>query len=163
MSLNRDSYAAMVTAVDFDAPPILQWDTPEHRNPVSWYLYSGNSLPDAWGLIATTYQSVTGICFKPTMWHGNFSHHGEGVVFILDGARDTRYENAGGGLFPEIMKSEFRDIRSTIEAYSRKETLQGYEESTACGIALSKGDVWSNVFRVLVNGSKTEYKLDRWD
>jgi hypothetical protein len=158
----RDSYTALVTAVNYNAPPILQWDSKAQRNPVSWYLYHNGSLPSDWGL-TPGFHTVTGISFKPSMWYGNFSHYGQGVVFILDGAKDGRYESSGNALFTETLKREFREIRATIEAYSRNAVLQGYDEASACGIALSSGDSWSAVFRVLSDGQKTHYKLDRWD
>ncbi|MHC4748948.1 MAG: hypothetical protein ACYTFW_03655 [Planctomycetota bacterium] len=163
ISPSRDSYTALVTAVNYNAPPILQWDSERQRNPVSWYLYHNGSHPGDWGLTSGVYHPVTGICFKPSMWYGNFSHYGQGVVFILDGAKDGRYETSGNSLFPETLKREFREIRATIEAYSRSAVLQGYDEASACGIALSSGDSWSASFRVLSDGQKTHYKLDRWD
>lgn len=160
---SRKSYTALVTTVDRNAPPILQWDSEGKRNPVSWYLYNNGSLPENWGLTGGLYHRVTGICFKPSMWHGNFSHHGEGVVFILDGAKDVLYENSGNALFPEILKTEFHNIRSTIEAYSKDATLKGADEASACGIALLKGNEWNVLFRVFVDGAKLDYELDRWD
>jgi hypothetical protein len=36
-----DRFMALVTAEHPDAPPILQWDTEERRNPVSWYYRAG--------------------------------------------------------------------------------------------------------------------------
>lgn len=159
----RESYTALVTAVDYKAPPILQWDFEGQRNPVSWYLYNNESRPDDWGLIGGQYHRVTGICFKPSMWHGNFSHHGEGVIFILDGAKDTLYEDSGNALFPEILKTEFHNIRSTIEAYSKDATLKGADEASACGIALLKGNQWNVFFRVFADGTKIDYILDRID
>ena len=36
-----DRFAALVTAVDLEAPPILQWDREDARNPVSWYYAAG--------------------------------------------------------------------------------------------------------------------------
>lgn len=38
---SSDRFMAMVTAVNPEAPPILQWDNEEERNPVSWYYASG--------------------------------------------------------------------------------------------------------------------------
>lgn len=38
---SADRFMALVTAADQDAPPILQWDTPEARNAFSWYYASG--------------------------------------------------------------------------------------------------------------------------
>lgn len=36
-----DRFVALVTAARPDAPPILQWDSEEARNPVSWYYQAG--------------------------------------------------------------------------------------------------------------------------
>ena len=36
-----ERFAALVTAVKADAPPILQWDSPVQRNPFSWYTATG--------------------------------------------------------------------------------------------------------------------------
>ncbi len=36
----------------------------------------------------------------------------------------TAYKNAGNGLFPEMLKSELREVRSTIEAYSKSATTE---------------------------------------
>jgi hypothetical protein len=38
---STDRFAALVTAVNADASPILQWDADGNRNPVSWYYASG--------------------------------------------------------------------------------------------------------------------------
>lgn len=42
---NEDRFAALVTAADMNAPPIIQWDDDSengaHRNPVSWYYHGG--------------------------------------------------------------------------------------------------------------------------
>ncbi len=36
-----ERFMALVTAANPDAPPILQWDTDDRRNPVSWYYHAG--------------------------------------------------------------------------------------------------------------------------
>jgi len=159
----RENYTALVTAVNADAPPILQWDTEERRNPVSWYLYHNGSLPSDWDLSADEWCNVTGIAFKPSMWYGDFKHQGEGVVFILEGAVDKRWKKSGNALFPETLKSELHGIRKTIEAYSRSAVLQGIDDASACGIGLSKSGNYSFIFRVASNGQQVSYKLDRWD
>ncbi|WP_053080254.1 hypothetical protein [Methylobacterium variabile] len=46
----RMTFCGLVTAVDPAAPPLLQWDRPEARNPVSLYLYVNGSPPANWGL-----------------------------------------------------------------------------------------------------------------
>lgn len=159
----RQNYMALITSVNEDAPPILQWDTAEQRNPVSWYVKINGSYTSDWNLSEREWCNVTGVTFKPSMWYGDFKHQGEGVVFILAGAVDKRYENSGNALFPETLKSELHSIRKTIEAYSRNAVLQGVDEASACGIALGKGSNYNLVFRVTSNGQQVSYKLDRWD
>lgn len=158
VSNNRDSFTALMTAADPDAPPILKWDRPEQRNPFSWYLYHGGSRPEQWGL-KYGYVNVTAVALQPNLWYGEFSSVGRGVVFILEGAKDTDHINAC--LFPEILKAELHEVRSTIEAHSRSAKREG--EGSACGINLQAGQTWSHQFRVVINGNTFEYMLDRWD
>lgn len=157
-----DNFSAILTAEDFDAPPILQWDTAERRIPFSWYVYSGGSNPGLWNLKAG-YVDVTGVVFQPNMWVDGLEWKGKSVFFILEGAKDTEYRHSGIALFPEILKNEFREIRSTIEAYSKKSVLGGYEEASACGIRLQAGSKWNARFRVTTDVGTTRYVLDRWD
>lgn len=53
-----DNFSAILTASYEDAPPILQWDKEEQRNPFSWYVYSGGSNASKWN-VSTGYQKVT--------------------------------------------------------------------------------------------------------
>lgn len=158
----KDNFSAILTACYEDAPAILQWDSEERRNPFSWYIYQGGSSYDSWRL-STGYCKVTGICLQPSMWYGDFSHQGKSVFFILEGAKDTGYKKAGSALFPEILKSELREIRSTIEAYSKSAKIENYDEASACGIKLEYGSNWDAMFRVTTNAGTGIYKLDRWD
>lgn len=159
-------YFALTTAEDMDAPPIIQWDSLENRNPVSWYVHVTGSYPATWNLVAGHWAIVDGICLQPSMWAGGgkFAHMGESVMFILRGAYDT-----GGGsglaLFPEILKADLHHIRSVIEAYSKHGKLGGGGSvDAACGIRLQKDRGWNYKFRVTtVDGYQTMYTLDRWD
>lgn len=155
----RGNFTAILTAEHADAPPILQWDSIEHRNPCSWYVYHSGSLAGQWNL-ATGYQKVTGLCYKPSMWQDGFDHQGKGLVFVLDGAKDGK-KGQGNALFPETLKSDLREVRSTIEAYSRSAEILGYENASACGLA------WSGESEVLVKVTTklgtAAYRLDRWD
>lgn len=162
----RHNFAALVTAVDPEAPPIIQWDFEDCRNPFSWYLYHGwgeaGSTPADWNL-QVGYCKVTAVCYRPSMWHETrqFTQHKESVLFVLEGAKDTRYRHSGNALFPEILKSEFHGIRATIEAYSKKAVITGYEEATANGLLLGVGEGEKWDVTLLVDG--LEYTLDRWD
>lgn len=155
-------YSALITAVDQSAPPILQWDSEERRNPVSWYVYNFGSDAESWNLPNHSWVEVTGITLQPNLWQPGFEYHGKGVLFILKGCKDMRYKHSGLGLFPEVLKSELREIRSTIEAYSRAGMLEGYEEASACGVRLA-GKNQKLTLRVTTDLGTTEYTIDRWD
>lgn len=161
----KQSFIAFVTAKNPEAPPILQWDSVEQRNPVSWYLYVNGSPASQWNLIPGSFQTVTAIALHPPMWNPQrpLPQHGEKVAFILKGARDTQYSQSSG-FFPEFLKSEYHEIRSTLEAYAKGAAIAGKGEAEACGICLQKGQTWNYTFRVVSrDGLRTTYVLDRWD
>lgn len=158
-------YAALVTAKSPEAPPILQWDLEEQRNPVSWYVYVRGSEAKRWGLRPGEHRAVTAVTLSPPMWHGGqkFAHHGEKVFFLLSGAKDLEYVT-GAGFFPEFLKNEYHPIRATLEAYAQKAVIEGKLDAEACGICLQKGQSWEQqTFRVTTKGGRATYKLDRWD
>lgn len=100
---------------------------------------------------------------QPSSWTGAASHHGEGAYLIVRGARDRNGVRCGIGLFPEILKSDYRAIRASMEAYSRSQQLGGQETASACGICLHKGLAWGQTLRATVAGARVLYLLDRWD
>lgn len=164
----RHNYIALLTAVDSEAPPILQWDMPEARNPVSWYVYNGGSGPQRWHLEPYHHVKVTAIVEQPTMWtktdSHQFSHNGESVIFILDGARDA--QNRSSAIFPENLHTELHGVRAVIEAYSKSTMPEGGEEADANGVRFVKGQNPMAEFNLrckLRNGATANYKLDRWD
>jgi hypothetical protein len=164
---NNGNYAVLVTAENPDAPPILQWDMPDDRNPVSWYIWVGGSTAQQFGLRAGSWCEVSAIAHKPSAWGRRpgavtiGAHHGDGVMFIIRGAADTRV-GAGGALFPEILKSELREVRSVIEAYSKSATLSGAAEQSASGLLLEKGP-WHLGVRTWTGGRSTDYVIDRME
>jgi len=155
------NFAAVTTAEREDAPPILQWDSPEKRNPFSGYVYHGGTQPSGWNLSAG-WVKVTGISLHPSMWQTVFDHHAKSVLFVLEGAKDSRYRTSGSAIFPETLKSEFHSIRASIEAYSKSATLGGYEEASACGIR-GEGDNWKIMLSVTTSLGVMLYVLERWD
>lgn len=161
--MGRCSYGALVTAADPDALPIIQWDQPLMRNPVSWYLYHSGSLPSEWYLLPGSFTDVNAITLKPSMWNGGNEHQGAAVFFILNGACDLRAKTCGLALFPEMLKSEFHPIRATIEAFSRNGVIEGAEYSTACGLFIPKGSPVNAELRVTTDAGIGNYKIDRWD
>lgn len=155
------SFGALVTAEHPFAPPIIQWDSEENRNPYNWYVYRGGSYAIQWNL-KQGFSEVTAVALQPNMWQPGFEHQGKSVFFILKDCKDK--QNNSSALFPEVMKSELHEIRATIEAYSRQHKLSGYEDASACGIRLDgNGQSWNHTFRVTTDLGVTIYKLDRWD
>lgn len=131
--------AALVTATDPAAPPILQWDgdgTTSPRNPVS--VYSQQAEPQRWGLQPGSFVDVDFATAMPYHWNGASSpQHKEGVLLALKGCRD-QHRIAGGGFLPEFLRSEFREIRSSLDAYAKSSTVEGKEAAECCGLALMK-------------------------
>lgn len=165
---HHGSFFAFTTADNPDAPPILQWDLEDVRNPVSWYVYVDGSPASRWGLKSGTWVDVDIITPPPPMWNaltrGMFARHGDGAYCVLRGARNL---NASGlSIFPENLRSEYHGIRAAIEAYSRAGKLSGAEEASACGVCMqaSTKGTWNLVFRVTdASGVFSQYRVDRWD
>jgi hypothetical protein len=160
---SQGNYCALVTAVDPEAPPLLQWDRPEKRNPVSWYVAQAGSIAERWALRSNDWVAVTAVSALPVHWFGGeFPHFGPGALFVLQGAKDT--ESGGLALFPECLRSELHAVRSTIEAHSKSRAIEAREEASACGLALQQGGSATAHVRVtLANGTRIAYKIDRWD
>ncbi len=158
-------FGALTTNVIPDAPPIIQWDLEDCRNPVSWYVYTQGSLPGQWGLTADNWCRVVGICQLPFQWNvDRFAHHGDGAMLLLEGCSDRL--NSTSALFPAQMKSELHEIRATVEAYSLSHPLELSSEGgqLASGIKLSKNDTFGVKVRATMNSGITiTVTLDRWE
>lgn len=151
------AYIGLLTAMDPSAPPILQWDHEDKRNPVSWYCYSGGNTPRHWNLQSGTHVRVLGITELPCHWDGVRSNHDQRKIFLLEGAKDMRKPTAC--LFPEILKSELHSVRSVIEAHSKSQPASGTQFQSACGVTL--GDGAPLRVRATLPGAITTYILDR--
>lgn len=161
----RANFCAYTTATNADAPPILQWDREELRNPVSWYVYVNGSPASQWS-ITPGWCEVSAVILQPTMWDPEraYAHQSESVLFALKGARDARN---GVGFFVEQLRAEYHGIRKTLEAYARAMQLTGREdENLASGLRFQKGSetaIDERIVRVTARGVVTTFKLDRWD
>lgn len=158
-----DVFTAYVTATNSEAPPILQWDRAEARNPVSWYVYAFARPASQWGLRGGVFTRLTAVCEQPTLWDGSgrYTHHGESVCLVVEGAKDGG--NPGLALFPECLRSEYHGYRSVLEAHSARSKLTGYEEAEVCGVRVEKNKSCGHMLRVRSLGTEVVYKIDRWD
>lgn len=153
------SYFGMVTAVNSEAPPILQWDAEGRRNPVSWFFFHNGSPALQWDLRPLAWVKVSAVCDKPCHWYGGHDHHAPAAMLVLEGAHLTERESHGG-FFPECLRTEFQEIRHVMEAYAKRNAVTGALDGTANGYALQKGDEYNVTVRV--NGIDM-YLIDRWE
>jgi len=147
------SYVGILTAEDYDAKPIMQWDSPQDRNPTNHYFYHNGSDASDWG-IASGWNPVAAVFTAP---HGNvLAHFEKFIVFNVERMRDRTISSAC--LFPEVLKTEFREIRAVIEKYSNKAKPSRADLGNANGLAFTK----SSPVSVRVNGNAT-YTIDRFE
>jgi hypothetical protein len=157
------NFCAIVTAQHDDAPPLLQWDDPQRRNPFSWYVYASGSPAFQWKLTPHSWTPVNAVCLQPSEWFGRAAgHHGESAIFILHGAQETR--RAGSALFPEMLRSELREVRATIEAHSRSAVINGMEQASACGLrTVAGGGLQATLRTTSKSGVRASWRIDRWE
>lgn len=157
----RMNFCGLVTASDPESAPLLQWDSAEQRNPVSWYVYNAGSPPEQWGLRPQSWVPVTAVTLQPSMWFGErFPHQGKSAIFVLDGARDT--QESGLGLFPETLQAALHAVRATVEAYVHSRQLEGREEASANGLRVGNSASTAPIRVTTALGTLT-YRIDRWD
>lgn len=150
------AYYGFLTAVDSNSPPIIQWDSVDRRNPFSWYFWHGTSYSSSWGLANRA--KVLAIMESPATWYTPKSHHGDKLFFVLENCRDSN--KPGICLFPEMLKSELREVRSTIEAYSTRNKIElaSKDEQGANGIC-----GWGYTFDVATDAGVQSITLDRFE
>lgn len=149
---------ALTAPVDSEAPALFKWP-----NKIAWYVHGHPSPASVWNLLANHWTPVSAVVALPTMWGDNPQPHlGEGFVLVLNNCQDTR-RGGGNGLFPECLKGELHQVRSTVEAYSRSAELEGRDEASGCGRDIRKGQPIGATVRILNGVVWTTYHIDRWD
>lgn len=160
----RGPYVALITACDPNAPPVLQWDDPERRNPFSWYLRHPVGIASNWNLPSGSYVPVTAVALSPPFWgrEEGKSHHAKAVDFLLQGCRDLEV-GGGGALFTASLRSELHPVRSVLEAHFKTYEAEEREQASACGLHLQEGAVQPLTVRVHGKMGTMNYTIDRWD
>lgn len=155
------AFCGLMTALDADAPPIIQWDglSGHPRNPVTWYYWHGGSSASQWGLSAG-WNEVTCVFPNPSRWQepDKFKHQKETIHFAIRGCVESRPNSLA--LFPEVLKSEFHGIRSVIEAHSNRMAGQCAEQGNANGLTFDGAAVQ---LRVQTAAGYAGYIIDRMD
>jgi hypothetical protein len=154
-------FMSFVTASLSKAEPILQWDNHEKRNPFSYYTYTAPTAASQWKLRGQTWKKVNAISLNPAHWNDEsaFSHHPQFALFILDGAQDTQQPT--GCIFPEMLKSEYHEVRKSIEALSRTLKMEGPTLGSASGLCMNDGH--GIRVRVTTTDTITEYHINQFD
>lgn len=117
---------------------------------------------DDWN-INEGFNKVNLITTSPNLWGDNeFTNAGNHVFFILDKCKDLS-EGKGRGFFNEMLKSELRQIRKTLEAYTATTPIENIENASACGLGFNSDSEWNLILRVKTNESTRLVKIDRWD
>ena len=158
---SRGNYVAFTAPVNGWAPPLLRWDSDNHRNPIGWYIYHGGSPTSGWALPVSEWVDVTTVCLLASAWGGRPSTDSS-VTFLLKGCRDTRAKGIGSALFPETMRAELHGVRAVVEAYSKKHDLEPSGGEDACGLTFD-GPGTSISVRVRSRLGWAVYTLDRLD
>lgn len=157
----RNPFIGITTALNEDAPRLFQWD-----HPFAWYVWNSGSTAAQFGMQAG-WAKLSGITRLPARWGDEgerFKHHGDGIILLLDGARETR--TSGAAIFPSLMRSELHGVRATIEAHSRGTVMGGLADGSAVGLDLrdqGNSQSYPAMLRVTANGRTQTYKIDRWD
>lgn len=154
-------YITYLTAKDPDAKPIVRWDHPEERNPVSWFFLNTPTSPETVGLESGHFMNVTGLAKPPSYWGRGDSIEHPGMTFVLEDYA-PRFQS-GSCLFPEILIPQLHSIRATIEQHS-KETRIDFEENGPCAGGFhytnKHGDI---MLRVTTKTSILSITIDRED
>jgi hypothetical protein len=118
---------------------------------------------NAWGLSPGTFAKVSGISLSPNLWSGEqFSARGRHVFFLLEGCKDAG-QGVGRGFYSEMLKSDLKPVRATLDAYTAAASIAGAEEADACGLGFSDQAPWGVTLRVqTVTGART-VMIDRFD
>ena len=146
------NYAAYVTAVHEDAPRLFQWG--DH---VSWYVYNPSSPPARFNL-GIGMVELTGVLTRPCPGDPNW---GEARLLTLKGARD--HHHSGLSIFPEIVRSDLKGVRSTIEEFSKKGTIKRQAAENAAGLLISDREFKPFDLRVTIGSTVVMVTIDRYE
>jgi len=154
MRVTRDArnYGAYVTAVHAEAPLLFQWG-----NHVSWYVYTPSSLPSRFSLTPGMVE-LTSVLTRPCPGDPNW---GEARLLALKGARDNHH--SGLALFPEIIRSDLKGFRATIEEFSKRGRVQRQAGENAAGLLISDREFLAFDLHVTIGSTVVMVTIDRFE
>jgi hypothetical protein len=134
---DRDGIFFCITGYE-GTVPIMQWHREDNR--ASWFVYHNPAPVKQHNLIPKAWNEISCLIPFPHLWDGvphtttfplakddstDFKHYhkNNGFRYLLCLKGVTLDEKGSLCLFPSLLKSEYRGIRTTIEAYSNKGKL----------------------------------------
>ncbi|MEK8132980.1 hypothetical protein WMW72_34385 [Paenibacillus filicis] len=121
------------------------------------------SSDGSWNVPVNGFVKVKGVTDSPNHWgEVKVAHSGHHIFFLLDECKDLS-QGKGRGFFNEMLKSDLREIRKTLEAYTANAPIDEIESASACGVGYSKDSDWNLFVKVTSNNSTRLIKIDRWD
>lgn len=143
---------------------VFSFDYVRGQRPVFQGATANTSNNGSWSVRSNEFVKVNAITTSPNLWSGDdkYNHLGQHIFFLLDGCRDLS-DGCGRGFFNEMLKSELRQIRKTLEAFTANAPIERADQATACGLGFSYDNEWNLTLKVTSSGSKRFIKIDRWD
>lgn len=130
------------------------------KRPIGAHAVQAN--PSEWN-VTGQWLKCNAIVGSPNLWHEpQMPQHGKHTFFLLDGCRDTS-EGLGRGFFVETLRSEYRPIRATLEAFAASAKVEGSESAEACGLGFAADRPWNLTLRVTTDTTTAVYLIDRFD
>lgn len=116
-----------------------------------------------WNIPNGSWAEVTGITTSPNLWsETKRPHFGEHTIFLLKDCKDM--DNVSRPFLPEMLASEYHEIRRALDAYASNNPPVERDLSTASGIGFVKDQEWNLCVKVeLDNGARALYKIERFD
>lgn len=154
-------WSSLVTAVHPDAEPIIAWDIPERRNPVSSFTVTERkdipgSRPHVWKLPVDQRVAIKAIVPTPERWYKGDKP--SSIMLILDAGT---VPVVALGLFPEILRPELHPVRKVMEQYSNAGKLANIENGV---VALGLNTAFEGIgLDLYVDNGKAivKYHIDR--
>lgn len=156
------NWTALLTAVNPDSPPIFKWDKLEERNTVSSFVLLQPAPSHIWSMEAGAEAEVVGIIRHPRDFGKKLGEYGEQrpVLFLIKGAK-LPVGSTPVCIFPEDLIPELYEVRSVVEAYSKKTMSIDHPEAVS-GFSMHNG---SPGFTIIVENETNEVviTLDRFE
>jgi hypothetical protein len=124
----------------------------------------GSGSTTDWNVAKNSFVKVNAITKSPNLWNEKapVTNSGTHVFFLLEGVKDLA-EGKGKGFIVEMLNSDLRPIRKTLQAFVGSTPIEDADEATACGVGYNKDTEWNLTVKVTSGNSTRVIKIDRWD